>query len=185
LRWDVRLKKSRKVEGKRALRCERASDSSQALDKQRNYAHLATEAHLEILGRCPSLCQGASLTVLAKPSRPGTGGAALERPPAPRVAEPRRSSVQFFVLLSTATGVLRKQDMLLTDWGETDGTQASLVHFSSKLACGLANFASPIGNWISFLENTAVRRRDQRRQEYGDERSGTWKSERFSSESCP
>jgi hypothetical protein len=35
--------------------------------------------------------------------------------------------------------------MLLTDWGETDGTQASLVHFSSKLACGLANFR--VANW--------------------------------------
>ncbi|KAH9993047.1 alpha beta-hydrolase [Russula vinacea] len=46
---------------------------------------------------------------------------------------------------------------------------ASLVHFSSKLTCGLANFG--IANWISFLENTADRRRDQRRHEYGDERN--------------
>ena len=42
------------------------------------------------------------------------------------------------------------------------------MHFSSKLTCGLANFG--IANWISFLENTADRRRDQRRLEYGDER---------------
>jgi dipeptidyl aminopeptidase/acylaminoacyl peptidase len=42
------------------------------------------------------------------------------------------------------------------------------VHFSSKLSCGLANFG--IANWLSFLEHTADRRRDQRRQEYGDER---------------
>jgi dipeptidyl aminopeptidase/acylaminoacyl peptidase len=42
------------------------------------------------------------------------------------------------------------------------------VHFSSKLTCGLANYG--IANWVSFLENTADRRRDQRRQEYGDER---------------
>jgi len=46
--------------------------------------------------------------------------------------------------------------------------QASLVHFSSKLTCGLANFG--ITHWPSFLEHTADRRRDQRRQEYGDER---------------
>jgi dipeptidyl aminopeptidase/acylaminoacyl peptidase len=50
-------------------------------------------------------------------------------------------------------------------------TQASLVHFSSKLTCGVANFG--IANWISFLENTADRRRDQRRREYGDERDAT------------
>jgi len=46
--------------------------------------------------------------------------------------------------------------------------QASLVHFSSKLTCGLANFG--IAHWPSFLEHTADRRRDQRRSEYGDER---------------
>ena len=45
--------------------------------------------------------------------------------------------------------------------------QASLVHFSSKLTCGLANFG--IAHWPSFLEHTADRRRDQRRREYGDE----------------
>ncbi|KAI0255441.1 Alpha/Beta hydrolase protein [Lactifluus subvellereus] len=45
---------------------------------------------------------------------------------------------------------------------------ASLVHFSSRLRCGLANFG--IAHWPSFLENTADRRRDQRRREYGDER---------------
>jgi hypothetical protein len=42
------------------------------------------------------------------------------------------------------------------------------VHFSSKVRCGLANFG--IAHWPSFLENTADRRRDQRRREYGDER---------------
>jgi len=45
---------------------------------------------------------------------------------------------------------------------------ASLVHFSSKLTCGLANFG--IAHFPSFLEHTADRRRDQRRREYGDER---------------
>ncbi|KAH8993158.1 alpha beta-hydrolase [Lactarius akahatsu] len=44
---------------------------------------------------------------------------------------------------------------------------ASLVHFSSKLTCGVANFG--IAHWPSFLENTADRRRDQRRRKYGDE----------------
>ena len=60
------------------------------------------------------------------------------------------------------------RDMALT--GLTNGRirQASLVHFSSKLTCGLANFG--IAHWPSFLEHTADRRRDQRRQEYGDER---------------
>ena len=42
------------------------------------------------------------------------------------------------------------------------------MHFSSKVTCGLANFG--IANWITFLEKTADRRRDQRRLEYGDER---------------
>ncbi len=49
----------------------------------------------------------------------------------------------------------------------TNAYKASLVHFSSKLTCGLANFG--IAHWPSFLENTADRRRDQRRREYGDE----------------
>ena len=42
------------------------------------------------------------------------------------------------------------------------------MHFSSKLTCGVANFG--IAHWVSFLKNTADRRRDQRRREYGDER---------------
>jgi hypothetical protein len=46
--------------------------------------------------------------------------------------------------------------------------QACLVHFSSKLTCGVANFG--IAHWVSFLERTADRRRNHRRQEYGDER---------------
>lgn len=44
---------------------------------------------------------------------------------------------------------------------------ACLVHFSSRLACGLANFG--IAHWPSFLENTADYRRAHRRREYGDE----------------
>src|ERR1700761_8597950 len=46
--------------------------------------------------------------------------------------------------------------------------QACLTHFSSKLACGVANFG--IAHWPSFLRNTADHRRDARRQKYGDER---------------
>ena len=45
--------------------------------------------------------------------------------------------------------------------------QASLTHFSSKLACGVANFG--IAHWPSFLQNTASHRRAARRLEYGDE----------------
>jgi dipeptidyl aminopeptidase/acylaminoacyl peptidase len=45
--------------------------------------------------------------------------------------------------------------------------QASLTHFSSKLACGVANFG--IAHWPSFLQNTAAHRRAARRLEYGDE----------------
>ncbi|KAG8216031.1 alpha beta-hydrolase [Butyriboletus roseoflavus] len=44
---------------------------------------------------------------------------------------------------------------------------ATLTHYSSKLKCGVANFG--IGNWITFLENTAPVRRANRRLEYGDE----------------
>jgi len=44
---------------------------------------------------------------------------------------------------------------------------ASLTHFSSKLACGVANFG--IAHWPSFLQNTAAHRRAARRWEYGDE----------------
>ncbi|KIM86274.1 hypothetical protein PILCRDRAFT_321523 [Piloderma croceum F 1598] len=44
---------------------------------------------------------------------------------------------------------------------------ASLTHFSSKLACGVANFG--IAHWPSFLQNTASHRRAARRLEYGDE----------------
>jgi hypothetical protein len=45
--------------------------------------------------------------------------------------------------------------------------KASLVHYSFKLPCGLANFG--IAHTPSLLENTADRRRDRRRREYGDE----------------
>ncbi|EGO01081.1 hypothetical protein SERLA73DRAFT_72051 [Serpula lacrymans var. lacrymans S7.3] len=44
---------------------------------------------------------------------------------------------------------------------------ASLIHFSSKLTCGVANFG--IAHWPSFLQNTAAVRRAARRREYGDE----------------
>ncbi|KAF8452502.1 alpha beta-hydrolase [Boletus edulis BED1] len=44
---------------------------------------------------------------------------------------------------------------------------ATLTHYSSKLKCGVANFG--IGNWATFLENTAPVRRANRRLEYGDE----------------
>ncbi|KZV65776.1 alpha/beta-hydrolase [Peniophora sp. CONT] len=44
---------------------------------------------------------------------------------------------------------------------------AVLVHFSSKLTCGLANYG--IGHWPSFLRRTAAHRRSHRRKEYGDE----------------
>lgn len=41
------------------------------------------------------------------------------------------------------------------------------MHYSSKIKCGVANFG--IGNWVTFLENTAPVRRANRRLEYGDE----------------
>ncbi|KAI9460684.1 alpha beta-hydrolase [Boletus coccyginus] len=44
---------------------------------------------------------------------------------------------------------------------------ATLMHYSSKIKCGVANFG--IGNWVTFLENTAPVRRANRRLEYGDE----------------
>ncbi|KAK7035827.1 Alpha/Beta hydrolase protein [Favolaschia claudopus] len=47
-------------------------------------------------------------------------------------------------------------------------TLASLIHFPTKFACGLANF--PIAHWPSFLEKTAPLRQAHRRGEYGDER---------------
>lgn len=46
-------------------------------------------------------------------------------------------------------------------------SKATLAHYSSKLKCGVANFG--IGNWVTFLENTAPVRRANRRLEYGDE----------------
>ena len=46
-------------------------------------------------------------------------------------------------------------------------SKATLTHYSSKLKCGVANFG--IGNWVTFLENTAPVRRANRRLEYGDE----------------
>jgi dipeptidyl aminopeptidase/acylaminoacyl peptidase len=46
-------------------------------------------------------------------------------------------------------------------------TQACLVHFSPRLRCGVAN--CPIGDWNSFLKNTAKFRQAHRRREYGDE----------------
>ena len=45
--------------------------------------------------------------------------------------------------------------------------KASLVHYSSKLKCGVANFG--IANFVTFLENTDPVRRADRRFEYGDE----------------
>ncbi|KAF7305220.1 hypothetical protein MKEN_01237200 [Mycena kentingensis (nom. inval.)] len=47
-------------------------------------------------------------------------------------------------------------------------TLASLIHFPTRFACGLANF--PIAHWPSFLENTAPSRANHRRGKYGDER---------------
>lgn len=46
-------------------------------------------------------------------------------------------------------------------------SKATLTHYSPKLKCGVANFG--IGNWVTFLENTAPVRRANRRLEYGDE----------------
>ena len=45
---------------------------------------------------------------------------------------------------------------------------ASMVHFSSRLACGVDIVG--ISNFVTFLENTSAYRRDLRRVEYGDER---------------
>ncbi|KAJ7063598.1 Alpha/Beta hydrolase protein [Mycena amicta] len=47
-------------------------------------------------------------------------------------------------------------------------TLATLIHFPTRFACGLANF--PIAHWPSFLEKTAPSRADHRRGKYGDER---------------
>ena len=44
---------------------------------------------------------------------------------------------------------------------------AALVHFSSKLACGMANYG--IGHWPSALKRGAAYRRSYWRKEYGDE----------------
>ncbi|KAF8516696.1 Alpha/Beta hydrolase protein [Hysterangium stoloniferum] len=46
-------------------------------------------------------------------------------------------------------------------------TYACLVHYSPQLRCGVAT--CPIGDWPSFLKNTADYRRANRRLEYGDE----------------
>jgi dipeptidyl aminopeptidase/acylaminoacyl peptidase len=45
---------------------------------------------------------------------------------------------------------------------------ASLVHFSPRLRCGIDIVG--VSNFVTFLENTADYRRDNRRAEYGDER---------------
>lgn len=56
-------------------------------------------------------------------------------------------------------------------WGSSYGgymVLASLVHYSSRLRCGVEMVA--ISNFVTFLEKTAEYRRDQRRLKYGDER---------------
>lgn len=45
---------------------------------------------------------------------------------------------------------------------------ASMVHYSSRLACGVDIVG--ISNFVTFLKNTSPYRRDLRRAEYGDER---------------
>lgn len=47
-------------------------------------------------------------------------------------------------------------------------TLACLTHYSDRLKCGVETCG--ISNWVTFLETTAVHRRDNRRAEYGDER---------------
>lgn len=46
---------------------------------------------------------------------------------------------------------------------------ASMTHFSDRLAGGVNLFG--IGDWTTFLQNTEAYRRDNRRAEYGDERT--------------
>lgn len=45
---------------------------------------------------------------------------------------------------------------------------ASMAHYADRLACGIN--AVGISNFVTFLESTSDYRREQRRQEYGDER---------------
>ncbi|KAF7294658.1 hypothetical protein MIND_01002600 [Mycena indigotica] len=47
-------------------------------------------------------------------------------------------------------------------------TLATLIHFPTRFACGVANF--PVAHWPSFLEKTAPSRANHRRGKYGDER---------------
>ncbi|KAF7323263.1 hypothetical protein HMN09_00107100 [Mycena chlorophos] len=47
-------------------------------------------------------------------------------------------------------------------------TLATLIHYPTRWACGVANF--PIAHWPSFLEKTAPSRANHRRGKYGDER---------------
>ena len=46
---------------------------------------------------------------------------------------------------------------------------ASMTHYSDKLAGGVESFG--IADWTTFLQNTEAYRRDNRRAEYGDERT--------------
>ena len=51
---------------------------------------------------------------------------------------------------------------------------ASMTHYSDKLAGGVESFG--IADWTTFLQNTEAYRRDNRRAEYGDERTPEMKA---------
>jgi dipeptidyl aminopeptidase/acylaminoacyl peptidase len=51
---------------------------------------------------------------------------------------------------------------------------ATMTKYSDKLAGGVDLFG--IGDWVTFLENTEAYRRDNRRAEYGDERTAKMKA---------
>ena len=51
---------------------------------------------------------------------------------------------------------------------------AAMTHYSDRLAGGVESFG--IGDWTTFLQNTEAYRRDNRRAEYGDERTAKMKA---------
>lgn len=61
-------------------------------------------------------------------------------------------------------------DRVMVDGGSYGGYMvlASMIHFGKELCCGVERVG--ISNFVTFLENTSAYRRDNRREEYGDER---------------
>jgi dipeptidyl aminopeptidase/acylaminoacyl peptidase len=61
-------------------------------------------------------------------------------------------------------------DRVMVDGGSYGGFMvlASMIRFGKELCCGVERVG--ISNFVTFLENTSAYRRDNRREEYGDER---------------